>query len=105
MEQFNSGELRIIFRVHFHKQLTGRTIVGRHAWQQEEQKGDISIALIILEQFFISVLFRDILDDLIDPMLKENVRIQAWQRLSTRQGHCQGFWASNLLLGVHSCWC
>ena len=36
---------------------------GKLAWQQEEvQKGDISIALIILEQFFTSVLFRDTLD-------------------------------------------
>ena len=28
--------------------------------------------------------------------------LPVWQWLSTRQGHCQGFWASNLLLGVHS---
>ena len=34
--------------------------VGKLAWKQEEvQKEDISIALIILEQFFTSVLFRD----------------------------------------------
>ena len=38
-------------------------IVARHAWPQEEdQKEDISIALIILEQFFTSVLFRDTQD-------------------------------------------
>ena len=38
-------------------------IVGRHAWQQEEeQKGDISTALIFQEQFFISELFKDIQD-------------------------------------------
>ena len=41
----------------------GLTIVGRHAWQQEEeQKGDISIALMIQEQLFISELFKDIQD-------------------------------------------
>ena len=38
-------------------------IVGRHAWQQEEeQKGDISTALIFQEQLFISELFKDIQD-------------------------------------------
>ena len=44
-------------------QLTGLTIVGKYAWQQEEeQKGDISIALIFQEQSFISELFKDIQD-------------------------------------------
>ena len=37
-------------------------IVGKYAWQQEEQKEDISIALIFQEQLFISVLFKDTLD-------------------------------------------
>ena len=38
-------------------------IVGKHVWHQEEvQKGDISIALIVLEESFTSVLFRDTLD-------------------------------------------
>ena len=36
---------------------------------------------------------------------KATQTLPAWQRLSTRQGHCQGFWASNLLLGVRSCLC
>ena len=50
MEQFNSGDLRIIFRVNFHKFFVGLTVVGKHAWQQEEeQKGDISIALMFQE--------------------------------------------------------
>ena len=44
------------------KLLTGLTIVGKHAWQQEEQKGDISTALMIQEQLFISELFKDIQD-------------------------------------------
>ena len=43
----NSAQLRIIFGINFHKHSIGLMIVGRHAWQQEEeQKGDISIALI-----------------------------------------------------------
>ena len=38
-------------------------IVGHLAWQQDEdQKGDISIALIIREQSFTSGLFKDTLD-------------------------------------------
>ena len=38
---------KIIFGINFHKYNIGRTIVGKHAWQQEEeQKGDISTALI-----------------------------------------------------------
>ena len=38
-ERFNSGELKSIFRVNFHKFLIGLTIVGKHAWE-EERKGD-----------------------------------------------------------------
>ena len=50
MERFNSGELMNIFRVSLHKFLVGLTIVGKHAWQQEEeQKGDISTALMLQE--------------------------------------------------------
>ena len=60
-ERFNSGELKNIFRVNFHKFLIGRMIVGKYAWQQEEeQKGDISTALIFQEQLFTSELFKDI---------------------------------------------
>ena len=60
MEQFNSGELSFIFEINSHKFLVGQMIVGKFAWQQEEdQKEDISIAVIIQEQFFTSVLFRD----------------------------------------------
>ena len=62
-ERFNSGELRIIFRVNVHKFLIGLTIVGKYPWQQEEErKGDISTALIFQEQSFISELFKDIQD-------------------------------------------
>ena len=45
-----SGELKNIFRVNFHKFLIVLTIVGKHAWQEdEERKGDISTALTVLE--------------------------------------------------------
>ena len=60
-EQFNSGELRIIFRVNFQKLLIGPTIVGKHVWQQEEErKGYFSIALMIQEQLFLLESFKDI---------------------------------------------
>ena len=61
-EQFNSGEFRIIFGINFHKFFIGLTIVGKHAWQEEEEerKGDISTALMFQEQFFISELFKAI---------------------------------------------
>ena len=50
MEQFNSGESNFIFEINFHKFLVVQMIVGKFAWQQEEdQKEDISIALIIRE--------------------------------------------------------
>ena len=63
MEQFNSGKLNFIFEINSHKYSIGLMSVGKFAWQQEEvQKGDISIAPIILEQSFTSVLFKDTLD-------------------------------------------
>ena len=53
MEQFNSGESSFFFRVNFHKFLVGRMIVGKFAWQQEEdQKEDISTALIFQNNVF-----------------------------------------------------
>ena len=55
--------IKIFFKLDFHKQIIGRMIVGNLVWQQEEeQKGVFSIALIFQEQFFISVLFKDIQD-------------------------------------------
>ena len=64
MEQFNSGESSFIFGINFHKFLVGRMIVGKFAWQQEEedQKEDISTALMFQEQFFSSALFKDTQD-------------------------------------------
>ena len=62
-EQFNSGESSFIFGINFHKTNIGQMIVGKHAWQQEEdQKEDISIALIFQEQLFTSELFKDTQD-------------------------------------------
>ena len=44
MEQFNSGESSFIFGINFHKTNIGRMIVGKFAWQQEEdQKEDIRL--------------------------------------------------------------
>ena len=49
-ERFISGELNNIFRVNFHKFLIGLTIVGKHTWQQEEErKGDIKTMLVFQE--------------------------------------------------------
>ena len=62
MEQFNSVELSFIFEINSHKYSIGLMSVGKLAWRQEEvQKEDVSIVLIIWEQFFTSVLFRDTL--------------------------------------------
>ena len=45
-----SGELKNIVRVNFYKFLIGLTIDGKHAGQQEEeQKEDISTALMFQE--------------------------------------------------------
>ena len=45
-----SGELRTIFRINYHKRSIGLMIVGKHVWlQEEEQKGDISTALMFQE--------------------------------------------------------
>ena len=63
MEQFNSGGLNFIFEINFQKYSIGLMSVGKFAWQQEEvQKGDIKNVLIIWEQSFTSVLFKDTLD-------------------------------------------
>ena len=63
MEQFNSGESSFIFEINFHKFLVGQMIVGKFAWQQDEdQKEDISTALIFQEQLFTSELFKDTQD-------------------------------------------
>ena len=63
MEQFNSGESSFIFGINFHKFLVGRMIVGKFAWQQEEdQKENISTAQIFQEQLFSFVLFKDTQD-------------------------------------------
>ena len=62
MEQFNSGESKKIFRINSHNLFIGLTIDGKHAWQQEERKGDSSTAFVLQEQLFLSELFRDIKD-------------------------------------------
>ena len=63
MEQLNSTKSNSIFEIIIHKYNFGLMIVGKLVWQQEEvRKEDISIALMILEEFFTSVLFRDTLE-------------------------------------------
>ena len=63
MEQFNSGELNFIFEIIIHKYRIGLMIDGKLVWLQEEDRNeDISIALIIQEQFSTSALFKDILE-------------------------------------------
>ena len=52
-----------IFEIIIHKYKFGLMIVGKLVWLQEEvRKEDISIALMIREEFFTSVLFKDILE-------------------------------------------
>ena len=63
MEQLNSTELNFIFEIILHKYSIGLMSVGKLVWQQEEvQKEDISIALIIREESFTSELFKDTLE-------------------------------------------
>ena len=51
-----------IFILNSHNLLIGLTIDGKYAWQEDEQKGDSNIVLMIQEQLFISELFKDIQD-------------------------------------------
>ena len=69
---------RIIFRINFHRYLVGRTIVGKHAWQQEEEQKrryqhctDISGAIVYLR-----ALQGHLGRNLIDLSLQDNVIIQ-----------------------------
>ena len=78
MEQWNSAELISIFEIIIHNYNFGLMSVGNLAWQQEEdQKEDTSTALIIREQSFTSVLFRDTQDVVsLILTLQDNVIIQ-----------------------------
>ena len=50
MEQFNSGELKKIFRSISHIALIGLTVGRRKAWQEEEEtRKDTTTVLIIQE--------------------------------------------------------
>ena len=55
-------KINFIFEIIIHKYIIGLMIVGKLVWLQEDRKGDISIALMIREEFFTSVLFKDILE-------------------------------------------
>ena len=66
MEQLNFTKSNSIFEIIIHKYKFGLMIVGKLVWLQEEDRNeDISIALIIREQFFTSVLFKDILETIL----------------------------------------
>ena len=63
MEQLNSTKSNSIFEIIIHKYKFGLMIDGKLVWLQEKDPNeDISVALIIWEQFSTSVLFRDTLD-------------------------------------------
>ena len=63
MEQLSSTKSNSIFEIIIHKYNFGLMIVGKLVWQQEEvRKEDISIALMIREEFFTSELFKDTLE-------------------------------------------
>ena len=77
-EQFNSGESSFIFGINFHKTNIGRMIVGKHAWQQEEDQkrryqycSDVSGTIVYLR-----ALQGHSGRSLIDPSLQANVIIQ-----------------------------
>ena len=78
MEQLNSTESNFIFEIIIHKYKIGQTIDGWLVWlQAEDPNEDISIALIIWNQLFTSVLFKDILgSNLIDLTLQDNLLIE-----------------------------
>ena len=62
MEQSNSTKSNSIFEIIILKYRIGPMIDGKLVWlQAEDPNEDISIALIIWDQLFTSVLFKDIL--------------------------------------------
>ena len=63
MEQLNFTESNSIFEVIIHRYIIGLMVDGKLVWlQEEDQNEDISIALIIREQFSTSALFKVILE-------------------------------------------
>ena len=63
MERLNFTKSNSIFYNIIHKYNFGLMIVGKLVWPQEEvRKEDINIALMILEESFTSVLFKDTLE-------------------------------------------
>ena len=78
MEQFNSGELNMIFEIYSHKDNIGLMNVGKLVWLQEEDPNEeFSTVLIICEQISISVLFKDTLD-LLSLILLYRKMYSAW---------------------------
>ena len=74
----NSARKNFFFEIIIHKYRIGVMIDGKLVWLQEEDRNeDISIALMIREQFSTSVLFKDILEAIsfFDPTSQDNVMI------------------------------
>ena len=66
MEQLNYTKSNSIFEIIIHKYRIGLMIVGKLVWLQEEDRNeDVSIALIIREQFSTSEFFKDILETIL----------------------------------------
>ena len=75
MEQLNSIESNSIFEIIIHKYIIGLMIDGKLVWLQEEvREEDISIALIIWEQY-LRALQGHSGSNVIDPTLQDNVLI------------------------------
>ena len=79
-EQFNSGESSFIFEINFHKTNIGRMIVGKYAWQQEEDEkrryqycSDISGTIV-----YFGALQGHSGRSLIDPSLQEQCDNAVW---------------------------
>ena len=71
MEQYNSGELKIIFRNISNIVLIGLTTGGRKAWQEEEDTRN-GTTVVLIRQYF-RALQGHSGRSLIDPTLQDNV--------------------------------
>ena len=102
MEQFNSGELKKIFRNISRVAPLGWMVSGRKAWQEEEEiRKDSSTVLFLQELLCISELFKDIQDAILLIVLCRTMWIFRATSSSTRR-MCNQFTIylhSGLILG------
>ena len=94
MEQFNSIELSFIFAIIPHKHSIGLMSAGKLAWQQEEvQKGDISVALIISGTIlYLRALQGHSGRNPIDPTSQDNVLSPSKVVRNKTEGHIRPSW-------------